>query len=84
MDIVEKVAKAIWGVDSDPGCKWQSCSDEARAAIKATLEHLRDNVSEGMRFEAETAYTDARYDDYEDGLLVYYRAMINQAMKEIK
>lgn len=49
-DIVEKVYAAI--IANRPRSDWPT-KDEwavcARAAIKATLEHLRDNVSDGMR-----------------------------------
>lgn len=48
-DIVEAVAKAIDGVVFSPGVNTYGQSQKAaRAAIRATMEHLRDNVTPEM------------------------------------
>jgi uncharacterized protein (DUF2267 family) len=49
--IIEKVARAMEDVGSMSSYASKGLLREARAraAIRATLEHLRDNVSEGMR-----------------------------------
>lgn len=91
-EIVEKVAKAFGSVT------WQENktvgdyrNEVARAAIKATLEHLRDNPSdsvqvqgglkaEAMMFEGDPDYTGVIFRD----MGVVFAAMISQALLELE
>jgi hypothetical protein len=80
---IEKVARAMEDVGSMSSYASKGLLREARAraAIRATLEHLRDNISEGV---SEQAYTEAnawvndcaKFDDI-------LRAAFSQAIAEL-
>jgi hypothetical protein len=59
-DIVEHVERAIFGE-----CQGYSYKPEARAAIRATLEYLRENVSE----KVAEAFQDAAF-EYREGSFI--------------
>lgn len=73
-DVVERVAVAIESAFIDGKDTANTWRDEARAAIRATLEHYRDNVSERM--------IKAAYEELGSKESVFER-MITQALKEL-
>jgi hypothetical protein len=76
-DIVEKVKAAILSADNgwDENRSDIPHRDElARAAIKATIEYLRDNVSDGMKEAAMAS----------DSRIAAFRGMLSQAIKEME
>ena len=77
-DIVEHVERAIFGE-----CQGYSYKPEARAAIRATLEYLRENVSEEM---ARAWHKD--FDDWLDERIKDefhpFRAMLSAALNDIE
>jgi hypothetical protein len=78
--IIEKVARAIADANMEDYAELKALHDEmSRAAIRATLEGLLENESATALSKADAAYMDAS----EDGLLVFYRAMISQAIAEL-
>jgi hypothetical protein len=79
MDIVEKkVAAVIDDIYCLPGVTTHEAAKRAaKRAIRATLEHYRDNVSEGM---IQAALDASDYDVVPDAA---FRAMINRAIEEL-
>lgn len=57
----------------------------ARAAVRATLEWLRDNVSERMREDATDAYLRHCYNDpHADETGIVFRAMLSAALQDME
>jgi hypothetical protein len=84
--IIEKVALAI--LDSGEGClsgaAYVDPHKSARAAIRATLEGLRDNVSERVISEGESAASIGIGKPSDDEAMPrVWKAMINQAIAEL-
>lgn len=77
MNIVETVAAEIDRVIFLPGVNTPATSrSAARAAIKATLEHLRENISDEMWVAGNRKI--------HIGTANAYQAMIDQALKEME
>jgi hypothetical protein len=83
MDVIEKVARAIW--DSHELVDWPTADildrgfhlKASHAAIRATLQHYAENVSEGM---LEAALDASDYDMIPQDT---FPAMLLQAIKEL-
>lgn len=95
-EIVDAVAKKLIGKiysdDYDEAHRAASPMDletareigrlKARAAIKATMEHLRDNVSDGM-IEEGRRFIDSFYGEHADARNTF-TAMLSQALLELE
>jgi hypothetical protein len=57
-----------------------NCRSSAKAAIRATLEWYRANISEGMQCEAKEAPSGV---DWLHGFIKAYEAALSQAIKEL-
>lgn len=87
--IIEKVARAMHA-DFEHIIPWNECRkgakqydrELARAAIRATLEHLRDNVSEGMITSGEEIC--GIYVISKDAQGDLFKAMVRQALDELE
>lgn len=83
MDIVEKVARAIdEASDYRPAYpdEWRKC---AHAAIRATLQHYIENVSEGMAEACYRADPDLAYSRPKGAPQDIISAVLSQALKEL-
>lgn len=81
-ELVEKVAAIIATQEAkeigiDPSDIAEYYLEEARAAIKATLEHLSENVTEGMDRAGDKAHFAG------GGYSATFKAMCLQALKEM-
>jgi hypothetical protein len=82
--LVEHVSKAIFNaMDVTDGLDGEAAKTYAHAAIIATLQYARDNVSAKMEDAGVRIQRDRLYDDPEAEPDVIFRAMLEALLQEI-
>lgn len=90
MDLLETVAK---GIRESMGMNWHGLSadkkndyrDYARVAVRLTLEHFRDNVSDGMKSEGCSYVSfDCMAEQRKEDAELCCSAMLSQAISELE
>lgn len=78
--LVEHVGNAIFeAMDITDGLDGTAAENYARAAIRATLEYARDNVSQGMIYAGQEIPDEIFVDEAEN----VFRAMIDALLAEL-